>query len=167
MFNFSRSSPRSPPTSPIPSSCPPCSNVEHEKFDPSDTNLDRLLEKNHTWAKNITDQDPDFFKDMAKGQTPKILWIGCADSRVPSNQVLQLGPGEVFVHRNIANVVSHTDMSCLAVLQYAIEVLKVEHVIVCGKSSFFFFFLVAVVDHVENQCMCLMVWSHFIIIIVF
>ncbi|CAO3598066.1 unnamed protein product [Absidia cylindrospora] len=117
-----------------PSPTPGC-NVEHEKFDPSDTTLDLLLKKNHAWAKNVTDQDPNFFKTMALGQTPKILWIGCSDSRVPANQVLQLGPGEIFVHRNIANVVSHTDMSCLSVLQYSIEVLKVEHVIVCGHYN--------------------------------
>ncbi|KAI8337493.1 carbonic anhydrase [Chlamydoabsidia padenii] len=121
-------SPQSP-HSPI-----PC-NVVHEKFDPTDTNLDQLLEKNHAWAKAITSEDPGFFKNMALGQTPKILWIGCSDSRVPANQVLQLGPGEIFVHRNIANVVSHTDMSCLSVLQYSIQVLKVEHVIVCGHYN--------------------------------
>ncbi|ORX53920.1 carbonic anhydrase [Hesseltinella vesiculosa] len=102
------------------------------EFDASDKNLDKVLEKNHAWAKSVTEANPTFFKDMATGQQPKILWIGCSDSRVPANQVLQLGPGEVFVHRNIANVVTHTDMSCLSVLQYSIEVLKIEHVIVCG-----------------------------------
>ncbi|SAM01718.1 hypothetical protein [Absidia glauca] len=117
------------PTTP---SSPNPSGVVHEKFDPSDINLDKLIKKNHAWAKSVTDTNPDFFKNMALGQTPKILWIGCSDSRVPANQVLQLGPGEVFVHRNIANVVTHTDMSALSVLQYSIEVLKVEHVIVCG-----------------------------------
>ncbi|KAI8074757.1 carbonic anhydrase [Gongronella butleri] len=107
-------------------------NYVHAKFDSSDVNLDKVLEKNHTWAKAVTEADPNFFKDMALGQSPKILWIGCSDSRVPANQVLQLGPGEVFVHRNIANVVTHTDMSCLSVLQYAVEVLKIEHIVVCG-----------------------------------
>ncbi|KAI8099983.1 carbonic anhydrase [Halteromyces radiatus] len=117
------------------SSSPKTTTMAHAKFDSSDVNLDGLLAKNHAWAKSITDEDPNFFKKMALGQSPKILWIGCSDSRVPANQVLQLGPGEIFVHRNIANVVTHTDMSCLSVLQYSIEVLKIEHVIVCGHYN--------------------------------
>jgi carbonic anhydrase len=91
-----------------------------------------LLENNQKWAKAIHAERPRFFHDIALKQEPKLLWIGCADSRVPANQIVNLGPGEVFVHRNIANVVVHTDLNCLSVLQYAVEVLKVEHVVVCG-----------------------------------
>ena len=94
--------------------------------------LDNLLENNRLWAEEIKSQDPDFFAKLARQQTPDYLWIGCADSRVPANQITGLLPGEVFVHRNIANVVTHTDINCLSVLQYAVEVLKVKHVIVCG-----------------------------------
>jgi len=94
--------------------------------------LDNLLENNRLWAEEIKSQDPDFFEKLARQQTPDYLWIGCADSRVPANQITGLLPGEVFVHRNIANVVTHTDINCLSVLQYAVEVLKVKHVIVCG-----------------------------------
>jgi carbonic anhydrase len=94
--------------------------------------LDNLLENNRRWAEEIKSQEPEFFEKLARQQTPEYLWIGCADSRVPANQITGLLPGEVFVHRNIANVVTHTDINCLSVLQYAVEVLKVKHVIVCG-----------------------------------
>ncbi len=94
--------------------------------------LPDLLEKNRLWAEEKTAQDPDFFKRHVAGQQPKYLWVGCADSRVPAAQVMGLEPGEIFVHRNVANVVNHTDLNMLSVLQYAVEVLKVEHVIVCG-----------------------------------
>jgi carbonic anhydrase len=94
--------------------------------------LDSLFEKNRQWAKRITEENPGFFETLSQQQFPKILWIGCADSRVPANQILGLLPGEVFVHRNVANVVVHTDFNCLSVIQYAVEVLKVEHIIVCG-----------------------------------
>ncbi|CAO3622080.1 unnamed protein product [Mucor hiemalis] len=111
----------------------PSSNVS--KFDVQDTSLDGLLEKNKVWAAKVLAEDPTFFSTIAEKQQPKILWIGCSDSRVPANAILQLGPGEVFVHRNIANVVSHSDLNCLSVLQYAVEVLKVEHIIVCGHYN--------------------------------
>ena len=91
-----------------------------------------LLENNRRWSEGCVAQDASYFTRHADGQSPKYLWIGCADSRVPANQVTGLGPGELFVHRNIANMVIHTDLSLLSVLQYAVEVLKVEHVIVCG-----------------------------------
>ncbi len=94
--------------------------------------LKNLFINNRRWAKQMTQEDPNFFKNLARQQTPKYLWIGCADSRVPANDIVGLLPGELFVHRNVANLVIHTDMNCLSVLQFAVEVLKVEHVIVCG-----------------------------------
>ncbi len=94
--------------------------------------LPNLFENNEAWAKGKIASDPSFFEEGAKGQSPKYLWIGCADSRVPPNQILGLDPGEIFVHRNIANQVHHSDLSMLSVVQYAVEHLKVEHVIVCG-----------------------------------
>ncbi len=92
----------------------------------------QLLENNKKWVARKTENDPEFFKRLAKGQQPPLLWIGCADSRVPANEIIGADPGEVFVHRNIANMVLHTDMSMLSVLDYAVNVLKVKHVIVCG-----------------------------------
>jgi carbonic anhydrase len=94
--------------------------------------LPHLFENNRKWARRILERDPDFFKSLAAQQSPRHLWIGCADSRVPANEIVGLMPGELFVHRNVANVVVHTDLNCLSVLQYAVDVLKVEHVIVCG-----------------------------------
>ena len=94
--------------------------------------LDQILERNRRWADRVKEADPDFFQKLAKQQTPELLWIGCADSRVPANQIIDLPPGEVFVHRNIANVVVPSDLNCLSVLQFAVEVLKVKHIIVCG-----------------------------------
>lgn len=91
-----------------------------------------LLHNNRQWSEKIKQDSPDFFKELSEQQAPKYLWIGCSDSRVPANQITGLAPGEVFVHRNIANVVSRNDFNCLSVLQYAVEVLKVEHIIVCG-----------------------------------
>ena len=95
-------------------------------------NLEQLFANNRAWSKSLLDQDPNFFKSLAAGQHPKYLWIGCADSRVPANEILGLKPGEVFVHRNIANLMIHTDLNALSVLEYAVEVLRVEHIIVCG-----------------------------------
>ncbi len=94
--------------------------------------LDRLLEKNQAWAAGIKAQDPQFFDRLSSQQAPEYLWIGCADSRVPANQIVDLMPGELFVHRNVANVVVHTDFNCLSVLQFAVEVLKVKHIMVVG-----------------------------------
>lgn len=94
--------------------------------------LKYLMENNKAWAKKMTDVDPNFFTNLAKQQTPEYLWIGCSDSRVSANQVIDLAPGEVFVHRNIANVMVHTDLNCLSVIQFAVEVLEVKHIIVCG-----------------------------------
>ena len=94
--------------------------------------LEHLFKNNKDWAESITKEDPDFFKNLSKLQAPEYLWIGCSDSRVPSNELINLAPGEVFVHRNIANMVVHSDLNCLSVIQYAIEVLKVKHIIVCG-----------------------------------
>ncbi len=91
-----------------------------------------LIENNKEWVKRKLDLDPEFFQKLSKGQSPPLLWIGCADSRVPANEIIGAQPGEVFVHRNIANMVVHTDMNMLSVLDYAVNVLKVEHVIVCG-----------------------------------
>lgn len=92
----------------------------------------QLFARNRAWAENQTAQDPEFFQRLSRLQVPKYLWIGCSDSRVPANEIVGMAPGELFVHRNIANVVVHTDFNCLSVLQYAVEVLKVEHVVVCG-----------------------------------
>jgi carbonic anhydrase len=92
----------------------------------------QLLENNKNWVKSKIDADPEFFNRLANGQQPPVLWIGCADSRVPANEIIGAEPGEVFVHRNIANMVVHTDMNMLSVLDYAVNVLKVKHVIVCG-----------------------------------
>lgn len=92
----------------------------------------KLFENNRLWAEKIKQEDPEFFQRLSEQQTPEYFWIGCADSRVPANQILNLEPGEVFVHRNIANVVVHSDLNCLSVLQFAVEVLKVKHIIVTG-----------------------------------
>lgn len=94
--------------------------------------IENLFDNNSQWAKKIREEDPDFFPSLANQQKPEYLWIGCSDSRVPANELLGMKPGEVFVHRNIANQVIHTDLNCLSVIQYAVEVLKVKHVIVCG-----------------------------------
>lgn len=91
-----------------------------------------LIEKNRRWSAARANEDPEFFARLTRQQAPEYLWIGCADSRVPANEIVDLEPGELFVHRNVANVVVHTDLNCLSVLQYAIDVLKVRHVIVCG-----------------------------------
>jgi carbonic anhydrase len=91
-----------------------------------------LFERNRKWAASMTEEDADFFKDLASQQAPEYLWIGCSDSRVPANELVGMAPGELFVHRNIANVVVHSDLNCLTVLQFAIDVLKVKHIILCG-----------------------------------
>lgn len=94
--------------------------------------LPKLFENNRKWADQITQSDPTFFQKLSRQQSPEFLWIGCSDSRVPANQIVGLLPGELFVHRNVANLVIHTDMNCLSVVQYAVEVLKIKHIIVCG-----------------------------------
>ena len=94
--------------------------------------LKDLFQNNRDWARRTTADNPSFFSALSSQQTPKYLWIGCSDSRVPANEIVGLLPGELFVHRNVANVVVHTDLNCLSVLQYAVDVLRVEHVIVCG-----------------------------------
>jgi len=94
--------------------------------------LKNLFDRNLAWATAIKERDPDFFPQLSRQQSPEYLWIGCSDSRVPANQIVNLPPGEVFVHRNIANLVIHTDLNCLSVIQFAVEVLKVKHIIVCG-----------------------------------
>lgn len=94
--------------------------------------LEHILKRNQQWAAAVTDKDPSFFSDLSNQQSPEYLWIGCSDSRVPANQIIDLPPGEVFVHRNIANLVVHSDLNCLSVIQYAVEVLNVRHIIVCG-----------------------------------
>ena len=96
------------------------------------SDLQHLFENNRRWAATISARQPDFFRTLAAQQTPSYLWIGCSDSRVPANEIVGLLPGELFVHRNVANVVVHTDLNCLSVVQYAVDVLKVQHVIVCG-----------------------------------
>jgi carbonic anhydrase len=99
---------------------------------PAMRELPELFERNRAWARAILRERPDFFERLARQQAPRYLWIGCADSRVPANEIVGLMPGDLFVHRNVANVVVHTDLNCLSVLQYAVDVLHVEHVIVCG-----------------------------------
>jgi carbonic anhydrase len=93
---------------------------------------EELFERNRNWAASMVEKDPNFFKALAAQQSPEYLWIGCSDSRVPANELLGMAPGELFVHRNIANVVVHSDLNCLTVLQFAIDVLKVKHIIICG-----------------------------------
>ena len=97
-----------------------------------DKNLENLFKRNLAWAERIRAQQPDFFEQLAKQQNPQFLWIGCSDSRVPANEIVGLMPGEVFVHRNLANVVVHTDLNCLSVIQFAVDVLKVQHIMVVG-----------------------------------
>jgi carbonic anhydrase len=97
--------------------------------------LQELLAKNKAWAESIKSSDPEFFNSLLGQQSPRYLWIGCSDSRVPSTQLVGMMPGDMFVHRNVANVVAHTDFNCLSVLQYAVDVLNVNHVIVCGHNG--------------------------------
>ena len=97
--------------------------------------LNHLFEQNRNWAEKIKAEDPQFFEKLSQQQAPEYLWIGCSDSRVPANELLGLLPGDVFVHRNVANLVIHTDFNCLSVIQYAIDVLKVKHIIVCGHYN--------------------------------
>ena len=94
--------------------------------------LSRLFDNNRAWAERIRQRDPEFFHKLSKQQAPAYLWIGCSDSRVPANEIVGLLPGELFVHRNVANVVVHTDLNCLSVMQFAVDILKVRHIIVCG-----------------------------------
>jgi carbonic anhydrase len=94
--------------------------------------LNHLFEKNKAWAERIRRQEPGFFRELSRQQSPSYLWIGCADSRVPANEIVGLSPGELFVHRNVANLVVHTDLNCLSVMQFAVDLLKVRHIIVCG-----------------------------------
>src|SRR5690606_7463932 len=96
------------------------------------SDLQELFDNNRRWAEAITRQDPQFFAKLAGQQTPEYLWIGCSDARVPANEIVGLLPGELFVHRNVANVVLHTDLNCLSVIQYAVDVLKVRHILVTG-----------------------------------
>jgi carbonic anhydrase len=94
--------------------------------------LSQLFANNRAWAEEMIARDPDFFRRLSRQQTPQYLWIGCSDSRVPANQIVGLLPGEMFVHRNVANLVVHTDLNCLSAIQFAVEVLRVSHIIVCG-----------------------------------
>ena len=96
------------------------------------SSIKHLFDNNYLWANGVKEKNPEFFKNLSEQQNPEYLWIGCSDSRVPANELLGMAPGEVFVHRNIANQVIHTDLNCLSVLQYAVDVLKVKNVIVCG-----------------------------------
>ncbi|MCK4994942.1 MAG: carbonate dehydratase [Candidatus Omnitrophica bacterium] len=94
--------------------------------------LNKIFDNNKKWAEKIKKTDPEFFSKLSKQQNPEYLWIGCSDSRVPASEIVGMMPGEIFVHRNIANVVVHTDLNCLSVIQYAVDVLKVKHIIICG-----------------------------------
>ena len=94
--------------------------------------IDTLISNNALWSKMLVEEDPGFFEKLAQAQKPRFLWIGCSDSRVPAERLTGLEPGELFVHRNVANLVIHTDLNCLSVVQYAVDVLEVEHIIICG-----------------------------------
>src|ERR1700761_9097876 len=94
--------------------------------------LNHLFENNQAWSDRLRERDPEFFLKLSRQQSPAYLWIGCSDSRVPANEIVGLLPGELFVHRNVANIVVHTDLNCLSVMQFAVEILKVRHIIVCG-----------------------------------
>lgn len=110
-------------------------NYNHQKLKKNTSilkKLNYLFENNKNWAQKTKKEQPKLFEQLSEGQSPNYLWIGCSDSRVPANQVVDVLPGELFVHRNIANVVVHTDLNCLSVIQYAVEVLKIKHIIVCG-----------------------------------
>jgi carbonic anhydrase len=96
------------------------------------SSLAHLFNNNRAWSERIRASDPEFFPRLSRQQRPRYLWIGCADSRVPANEIVDLAPGELFVHRNLANVVAHSDLNCLSVMQFAVDVLKIEHIIVCG-----------------------------------
>ncbi len=96
------------------------------------SDIKQLIENNQRWSEATTKADPEFFNKLSKRQNPEYLWIGCSDSRVPANQIVDLLPGDIFVHRNVANLVVHTDFNCLSVLQYAVDILQVKHIIVCG-----------------------------------
>lgn len=97
--------------------------------------IETLLENNHIWSATVRKENPAFFSQLARAQRPRFLWIGCSDSRVPAEQLTGLEPGELFVHRNVANLVIHTDLNCLSVVQYAVDVLQVDHIIVCGHQG--------------------------------
>lgn len=96
------------------------------------TSIKELLDANKLWSQKVVAEDPHYFENLAAQQNPKYLWIGCSDSRVPANTIVDLDPGRIFVHRNVANLVNHTDMNCLSVIQFAVEQLQVEHIVVCG-----------------------------------
>ena len=106
--------------------------IENQVREKSMNILSHLFDNNRTWARQMCVEDPDFFIKLSHQQSPEYLWIGCSDSRVPANQIVGLLPGELFVHRNVANVVVHTDLNCLSVMQFAVDVLRVKHIIVCG-----------------------------------
>ncbi|MCC8456472.1 MULTISPECIES: carbonate dehydratase [Photorhabdus] len=94
--------------------------------------IEELLANNKQWSESVNEENPNFFKELAKAQKPRFLWIGCSDSRVPAEKLIDAAPGDLFVHRNVANLVIHTDLNCLSVIQYAVDVLEVEHIIICG-----------------------------------
>ncbi|MEQ4708557.1 carbonate dehydratase [Providencia huaxiensis] len=94
--------------------------------------IEELFANNEAWSASVNEQDPEFFKELSKAQKPRFLWIGCSDSRVPAEKLINAAPGDLFVHRNVANLVIHTDLNCLSVIQYAVDVLQVEHIIICG-----------------------------------
>jgi carbonic anhydrase len=104
----------------------------YRDFKPKMKTLTRLFDNNRAWAEGISEREPEFFRTLARQQSPEYLWIGCSDSRVPATQLVALSPGDMFVHRNVANLVVHTDLNCLSVMQFAVDALKVKHVIVCG-----------------------------------